>query len=124
MAEMHLSSDTKPTDLTAWRSVIAEAEETGSEQYYQPGFCISGEVVDGDKATLTIENGGFRRTEKMVKEDGRWKVLFPYVVLLAQAGWQLDLANYLSKVHDIMAMNRGAGLNRSKTDVSVRTMVK
>jgi hypothetical protein len=124
LADMHLTGDTNPTDLTAWRSVIAEAGETGSEQYFQPGFCITAEVLEGDKATLTIENGGFKRSEKMVKEDGKWKVLVPYVVMLAQAGWQLDLANYLSKVHDYMAMNESMGLNASKTDVSVREIVR
>jgi hypothetical protein len=123
-AEMHLSLSIESSDFTAWRSVISEAGETHSESYFQPGFCITGEIVELDKATLTIESGTFKRTEKMVKEEGKWKVVFPYVVSLAQAGWQLDLANYLSKLHDIMAMNRDSGLNARKSDVSVREVVR
>ena len=124
VAEMHLSLSVESSDFTAWRSVISEAGETHSESYFKPDFCITSEIVEGDKAKLTIESGAFKRTEMMVKEDGKWKVVYPYVVLLAQAGWQLDLANYLSKVHDIKAMNHGAGLNASKSDVSVREVVK
>jgi hypothetical protein len=122
MSDMHISKDASNNDI--WSSIIAEAAEFDTEPYMTMAITITSEEMHGDKACVTIEAGSFICKERLVREDGKWKVDHPYVCVLAAGGWQLDLANYFAKMEALQSLTRKTGVNVNKTEVSVREVVR
>jgi hypothetical protein len=122
MSDMHMSTDPSQNDV--WRSLLAEAAESENEPWMTSGLKVTSEEIKGSKAVLTVENSSYKQHEVMVLEDGTWKVELPYVCQIALGGWQLDLANYMSKVEALQTMARDVGVNANKSDGSVREIVK
>lgn len=59
-----------------WKKAITESEKAGgpdlSKQFAD--VSVTNEVVNGDKATLTVKSGEKEEKIEMVKEGGNWKV--------------------------------------------------
>jgi hypothetical protein len=96
-ADMHLNNIN--SDCDCWAAMLAEALEHGTRPaYFSPELKVTGEQITGNTATLDARSGDASGLINMLLEDGQWKVDKPYVIRLAEAGWNVDLAVSLAKI--------------------------
>lgn len=84
------------TNRDVWGAILATVlEHSGEVAVLSKDLKVVKCEENGDTAKLYLEKGDTKGDAQMVKENGQWKVDKPYIINIAETGWEVAFRRFM-----------------------------